>query len=86
MKIDLYTKTILTLIAIFLMIVALRPLIPGPVSAADGKFAHVQFSGASSFFDQRTGDIWNLWGAKNYEFEYIGRVEAMGKFRRAGSR
>lgn len=90
MKIDLYTKIILTLIAIFLGIIAVKPLLPSPVSAADGKFGHVQFS-SMQFFDSRSGDLWliNLHDSPrppNWSFDYLGRVEAMGKFRPAGSR
>lgn len=94
MKIDLYTKAVLTLIAIFLAIIALKPLAASPVSAADGKFAHIQFSsfgqsGWVYFFDQRTGDLWNLNTESDTaatSFRYLGRLEAMGKFRPAGSK
>ncbi len=62
MRIDLYTKTILTLIAILLAISAIRPLIqPAQNAHAQSSFSNVQFtsfSGGFAAFDTGTGDIW----------------------------
>ncbi len=61
MRIDWYTKGLLTVIALLLGVIALRPYIsPNVVAHADGSFAGVQFSG-SGFFDSRTGDIWGYY-------------------------
>lgn len=58
MRIDLYTKALLTVIAVLLAVTAFKQFNqPQPV-AAEGNFSGVQFSGMS-FFDTRTGDIWS---------------------------
>ena len=62
MKTDLYTKAILTTIAVMLAVIACKPL-AGPdttVSAQSATFAGVQGVGGLSglsFFDTRTGEI-----------------------------
>jgi len=91
MKVDFYSKIILTFIAIFLGVIALKPLRPLPVSAAapgivgPAKFWQIQFSadgGLVTFFDQGTGELWRL-NTGSTQFTYLGRVEAMGKFNKA---
>ena len=62
MRIDLYTKAVLTVIAVFLAVIALKLIVqPQPV-AAEGAFSGVQINfdenGGMEFFDTRTGDIW----------------------------
>lgn len=61
MRIELYTKTILTVIALLLAVIALRPIIqPQPVMA-QGNLTGVQFSvgiGELYAVDTRTGDVW----------------------------
>jgi hypothetical protein len=59
MRIDLYTKTLLTLIAALLAIAVLRPMLRPSAVQAGGKFDGVVFSGAPGgfwAFDTRTGD------------------------------
>jgi FlaG/FlaF family flagellin (archaellin) len=62
MKIDTCTKAILTVIAVMLTVIALRPLVsPESASAQAGAFTGIQYSHAQgdyTFFDSRTGDIW----------------------------
>ena len=63
MRIDLYTKTILTLIVLLLAVVALKPIIqPASVMAQGGITAGLVFIGNSSGFvllDSRSGETWN---------------------------
>lgn len=62
MRIDRYTKTLLTLIVLLLAVIALKPVVqPTPVKA-DSPFADITFSGGPGgfwMFSARTGDIWN---------------------------
>jgi len=67
MRVDLYTKTILTLIALFLGVVAVRPILQPQVAMAggntaqEGSFGGIQFSysaGEPAFFDPRSGEVW----------------------------
>jgi hypothetical protein len=58
MRIDWYTKGVLTVIAAMLGLIAIRPFVsPDAVAHAQGPFTGVQVN-LSSFFDSRTGDIW----------------------------
>jgi hypothetical protein len=64
MKSDGYTKTILTIIALMLTVIALRTLLtPDKVAHAQTSFAGLQVSSAgtgaphTSFFDPTTGDL-----------------------------
>ena len=62
MRIDTYTKTILTLIALLLAIVVLRPVFEPPTASAQSAFAGIQFLGGPDNLmtvDTRTGDIWH---------------------------
>jgi hypothetical protein len=80
MRIDLYTKTIFTLIALLLAVIALKPAFqPQPVMA-DGNFAHIQFSysgGNHAFFDTRSGDVWEYGDNGNFRHHY--KVHELGK-------
>ena len=61
MRIDWYTKGVLTVIAILLAMVVLKQYVsPETVVQAQGAFAGVQFAqsaGYPYFFDTRTGEI-----------------------------
>jgi|HubBroStandDraft_6_1064221.scaffolds.fasta_scaffold4432775_1 hypothetical protein len=64
MRIDWYTKGVLTVIAVLLGVIAIRPYVsPDAVAHAQGSFAGVQFASSEgihfSFFDSRTGEVWN---------------------------
>ena len=61
MRIDLYTKTILTLIMLLLAVIAIHPLVHPTTAEAQGAFTGVQIATALDsvlFFDTRTGDLW----------------------------
>ncbi len=62
MRIDFYTKAVLTIIAITLSVIASNQLISPRVANAQGSLAGLQFTGGggwSYFFDSRTGEIWS---------------------------
>jgi hypothetical protein len=62
MRIDLYTKAVLTIIAIALAVIASNQIVSPRVASAQGTFAGLQFTsggGWSYFFDSRTGEIWS---------------------------
>jgi hypothetical protein len=61
MRIDLYTKVILTLIVLLLAVIALKPIFQPQPALAQGRFNGVQFcaiEGGLYAADMRTGDIW----------------------------
>ena len=59
MRSDWYTKGVLTVIAVLLGVIALRPYVsPDAVAHAQGAFAGVQTAGRLEFFDSRSGDYW----------------------------
>jgi hypothetical protein len=58
MRIDWYTKAVLTVIAIMLTVIACKPLISPETTTQSTPFAGVQANGGS-FFDPRTGEIWS---------------------------
>jgi len=67
MKPDLYTKAVLTVIALMLTVIACKTVItPTTTASAQGPFAGVQFvvdRGGFEFFDQRTGEVWEYFGS-----------------------
>jgi len=68
MRIDLYTKVVLTVIAGLLGVIALRPYVGPEVVQAQGAFSGVQFGASSySFFDSRTGEIYHYHDDGNYQ-------------------
>jgi hypothetical protein len=85
MKIDLYTRIALTLICLFLGIIALEPFLqPDPGFAAyDDKFGNMQFAvnmQGAYFFDTRTGEIWNyIREGSNMVNQKLGTVAKMGE-------
>jgi hypothetical protein len=61
MKIDLYTKTVLTVIAVMLAFMACKSAVQPLGVAAEGPLAGVQFTGAMGGFwavDTRNGEVW----------------------------
>jgi hypothetical protein len=81
MRIDLYTKAILTVIALCLLSIGMRLLIqPSPVLAQDGGYVQFAVTGGGLvpniwFFDRRTGDVW-MYGAMVKPTHY--RLTALG--------
>ncbi len=80
MRFDLYTKTILSIIALFLAVFLLIPIFqPKPVMA-QGPYAGVQFSysgGNHAFFNVSTGDVWEYGDHGNFRNHY--KVREFGK-------
>jgi hypothetical protein len=74
MQIDRYTKGVLTVIAVLLAVIALRPYVnPDAVAHAQGQFAGVEFSagpGGLNFFDTKTGEIWGYNNAGPYKEKF----------------
>jgi hypothetical protein len=66
MKPDVYTKVVLTVIALVLVVIAAKPLLkPDTTVNAQSTFSGVQFSSSDrgyAFFDPRTGDLWSYRG------------------------
>ncbi len=85
MKPDRYTKIVLTVIALALVLIACNQYVtPATTTAAQGPFANVLFTGnAGSFtlFDQRTGDIWTYYqtGPDTNMTLHHARVSAPGR-------
>jgi hypothetical protein len=80
MRIDLYTKTILTLIALFLAVVAIKPFLQPQAVMAQGGYAGIQFSysgGNHAFFNANTGDVWEYGDHGNFRNHY--KVHELGK-------
>ena len=79
MRIDLYTKTILTLIAVILTLIACKSVVQPPGVAADGPLAGVQFSGSIGgfwAFDTKTGDVW-AW--EHGQWTHPGKISQLGQ-------
>lgn len=84
MRIDLYTKTILTLIALLLAVVALKPMIhPTATAQAQSPSANVQFMGGSTLIamDKMTGKVWmyDMVPGGRTEMVYLGQFVGLGK-------
>ena len=80
MRIDLYTKTILTLIALLLAVFTLKPILQPQAAMAQGNYAGIQFSysgGNHAFFDTRSGDVWEY--GDNGHFRQHYKVRELGK-------
>ena len=80
MRIDLYTKTILTLIALLLAVSVLTPILQPQSAMADGPYSGVQFSysgGNHAFFDTRSGDVWEYGDGGQFKQHY--KVHEFGK-------
>ena len=80
MRIDFYTKTILTLIALLLTVIVVKPILQPQATMAEGKYAAIQFSysgGNHAFFDTRSGDVWEY--GDNGQFHQHYKVHEFGK-------
>ena len=80
MRIDLYTKTILTIIALLLAVFALKPILQPQTALAQGGYAGIQFSysgGNHAFFNANTGDVWEYGDHGDFRNHY--RVHEFGK-------
>jgi hypothetical protein len=82
MQIDLYVKTILTLIAVALLVIATNSVLRPTTASAQGSLSGVQFLAAGRgvwAIDTRTGDVWQ------YPYGGPGPVEHVGKITRLGN-
>ena len=80
MRIDLYTKTILTLVALLLAVIVMKPILQPQAAMADGPYGSIQFSysgGNHAFFDTRSGDVWEY--GDNGHFKQHYKVHEFGK-------
>ena len=86
MRTDIYTKAVLTVIAIMLTVIACKALIsPGTTASAQSTaFAGVQFTGDVghiSAFDTRTGEFWGYKEQKlgSMDLVTVGRITKLGQ-------
>lgn len=80
MKSDIYTKAVLTVIAVMLTFIACKSAVQPLGVAAEGPLAGVQFvSMLSSLLaiDTRTGELWS-YGPKD-QATYSGRIVKLGE-------
>lgn len=81
MRIDWYTKGVLTVIAVLLAVIAFRQYVsPDAVVQAQGAFAGVPFTNQNwpTFFDSRTGDVWMYHGYGSKETPEHYRLTRLG--------
>jgi len=80
MKPDLYTKAVLTVVALMLTVIVCKPLFsPDTTASAQGAFAGVQMNG-NEFFDTRNGDLWAFYSNGSVRrWEYEGRMTKLGQ-------
>lgn len=79
LRFDLYTKTILTIIAVLLAISELRSIVQPVQAIAQDSFNGLQFSGSQGWFymfDSKTGDAWL--------YDMRGKVRSHLKFTQPG--
>jgi hypothetical protein len=80
MRIDVYTKLILTVIALLLAVIVMKPIFQPQAALAEGNFGGIQFSysgGNHAFFDTRSGDVWEYGDSGHFRQHY--RVHELGK-------
>ena len=80
MRIDLYTKTILTIIALLLAVFTFKSTLQPQAVLADGNYNGIQFSysgGNHAFFNVNTGDVWEYGDHGNFRNHY--KVREFGK-------
>ena len=78
MKFDLYTKCILTVIAVLLMFNLSSPLIDTAQANNHDKFEHIKVFGPGEFFDTRTGDIW-IYSLETGSVDFYSRLVELGQ-------
>jgi hypothetical protein len=86
MRVDGYTKVVLTVIAMMLVFMACKPALQPSGVAAEGPLAGVQFFGFGTAIwgiDTRTGDVWayafNVDTGAAKAPEYAGKITQLGK-------
>jgi hypothetical protein len=82
MRIDLYTKVVLTVIAVMLTFMACKSAVQPIGVAAEGALAAVQFTGGVGGFwavDTRGGDVWVYEDhGNNLTPKYYGKITKLG--------
>jgi hypothetical protein len=83
MQLDRYTKLVLTVIALALVLIACKPAFESNGVAAAGRFAGVQFGVSPNgqgfwAFDTRTGDVWEYIAITD-EIGHFGRLTELGQ-------
>lgn len=83
MRIDTYTKTVLTAIAVLLAAAVLRPILQPSPASAQTPLSGVQFMPASSSFnafDAKSGDVWLYsYDGGAYSAKRLGRIGQLGQ-------
>ena len=83
MRIDHYTRAILTVIAVLLAVIALRPVFQPASASAQTLMNSVQFMPASSSFNAFNtvnGDVWLYsYDGGKYAARYLGRINQLGQ-------
>ena len=81
MRIDRYTKTILTIIALLLAVVVLQSLLRPTAVSAQPALGGVQFTYRPEGFlaiDTKGGDVW-LYDIQTKRTERLGKITQLGK-------
>ena len=83
MRVDKYTKTILTVIALLLAAIVLKPIVQPIPASAQVSLNGVQFIPASNSFDAfdtKNGDVWFYsYDGGRYSARYLGRITQLGQ-------
>ena len=82
MRIDRYTKAVLTVIALMLVVLVCRSLIQPNVVAAQGSLSGVQFIAMGPgvwAIDTRSGDVWQYPYRGGDAPLHIGKITQLGK-------
>jgi len=83
MRIDNCARTVLTVIALLLGAIALRPILEPAPASAQTPLAGVQFSSDSDgfkAFNTVTGDVWKYsYDGVRYSAKYLGRIAQLGQ-------
>jgi hypothetical protein len=80
MRVDLYTKTIVTVIVLLLAVIVMKPIFQPQPAMADGGFAGIQFSysgGNHAFFNSNTGDVYEYGDHGDFKHHY--KISTLGK-------
>ncbi len=80
MRVDLYTKTIVTVIVLLLAVIVMKPIFQPQPAQADGGFASIQFSysgGNHAFFNSNTGDVYEYGDHGDFKHHY--KISTLGK-------
>jgi hypothetical protein len=81
MRIDLYTKTILTITAVLLAVVVSQSLLRPNAVSAQSALAGVQFTSRPAGFlaiDTKAGEVW-LYDIESKRTERLGKLTQLGK-------